>query len=81
MRIKLDRTVCDGFGPCAAHAPETFVLDDWGYASLADGASVPPERVDGVRRALLDCPVHAIVELPDLDPPVGRDNPGHGPAS
>ena len=32
MRIKLDRTLCDGFGICAKHAPEYFSLDDWGYA-------------------------------------------------
>lgn len=65
MRIKLDRTLCDGFGTCAEHAPETFSLDDWGYASLFPGRSeVAPGDEDGVRRAMLDCPVHAITELP-----------------
>ncbi len=34
MRIRLDRTICDGFGVCAKHAPEYFSLDDWGYAAL-----------------------------------------------
>ena len=34
MKIRLDRTVCDGFGICAKHAPGYFSLDDWGYASL-----------------------------------------------
>lgn len=63
MRIKLDRTVCDGFGTCALHAPETFSLDEWGYASLSGSGVVAPEQEAGVRRALLDCPVHAIVEL------------------
>jgi ferredoxin len=63
MRIKLDRTLCDGFGKCAEHAPTVFSLDEWGYASLA---ATDPE-VSGaleapVRRALLDCPVHAIIE-------------------
>lgn len=65
MRIKLDRTLCDGFGTCAEHAPETFSLDDWGYASLFPGRSeVASGDEDGVRRAILDCPVHAITELP-----------------
>ena len=41
MRIKLDRTMCDGFGICAKHAPEYFSLDDWGYASL-DGKRHDP---------------------------------------
>ncbi|HEY6857561.1 MAG TPA: ferredoxin, partial [Mycobacterium sp.] len=27
MRIRLDRTVCDGFGLCAKHAPGYFSLD------------------------------------------------------
>ena len=41
MRIRLDRTVCDGFGLCAKHAPEYFSLDDWGYASLVGNGEVP----------------------------------------
>ena len=63
MKIKLDRTRCDGFGACAKYAPETFDLDEWGYVSLVGAGNVPPEHEDGVRRALLDCPVHAITEL------------------
>jgi ferredoxin len=70
MRIMVDRTVCDGFMRCADHAPETFSLDDWGYASLAGDGRVAAEDQDGVQRALLDCPVHAIKRLAepgDLD--------------
>lgn len=63
MKIRLDRTVCDGFGICAKHAPGYFSLDDWGYASLiGDGTVAEPDR-DAVMRALLDCPVHAISEI------------------
>ncbi len=73
MRIKLDRTLCDGFGICAKHAPEYFSLDDWGYAVLVGDGDIPPQDHDAVQRALMDCPVHAIMELserrPD-DPPV-----------
>ena len=49
MKIRLDRTVCDGFGVCAKHAPGYFSLDDWGYASLiGDGttADVPEQDHD-----------------------------------
>jgi len=63
MRIKLDRTVCDGFGACAKHAPEYFSLDDWGYASLVGNGEIPKADHDEVTRALLDCPVHAIIEM------------------
>ena len=62
MRIRLDRTVCDGFGVCAKHAPEYFSLDDWGYASLEGNGEVAEGDRNAVMRALLDCPVHAITE-------------------
>ena len=60
LRIRLDRTVCDGFGICAKHAPDYFSLDDWGYASLIGDGTVPEDDRDAVMRALMDCPVHAI---------------------
>ena len=62
MKIRLDRTICDGFGLCAKHAPQYFSLDDWGYASLEGNGEVPEADHDAVMRALLDCPVHAITE-------------------
>ncbi|MDH6245306.1 ferredoxin [Mycobacterium sp. OTB74] len=65
MRVKLDRTLCDGFGICAKHAPEYFSLDDWGYAVLVGDGNIPPQDQPAVLRALLDCPVHAIIELSD----------------
>lgn len=63
MRIKLDRTLCDGFALCAVHSPDIFSLDEWGYASVVGGNEISEENEQRVRRALLDCPVHAIVEL------------------
>jgi ferredoxin len=63
MKIRLDRTICDGFGVCAKHAPGYFSLDDWGYAALIGDGTVAEEDRDAVMRALLDCPVHAITEL------------------
>jgi ferredoxin len=81
MRIRLDRTVCDGFGLCAKHAPGYFSLDDWGYASLTGSGAVAEHDRDAVKRALLDCPVHAITEIGDRLPSVahpallGEDDP------
>jgi len=63
VRIKLDRTLCDGFGLCAKHAPAYFSLDDWGYASLVGNGEIPEQDHGAVVRALLDCPVHAIIEM------------------
>jgi ferredoxin len=62
VKIRLDRTICDGFGMCAKRAPKYFSLDDWGYASLNGGNEVDEADRDAVMRALLDCPVHAITE-------------------
>jgi len=69
MKIKLDRTICDGFGVCAKHAPEYFSLDDWGYASLVANGDVPEQDHDSVMRALLGCPVHAILKIGEYRPP------------
>lgn len=76
MRIKLDRTICDGFGFCAKRAPQYFSLDDWGYASLTGNGLVRDEDHDAVMRALMDCPVHAIVELAEDIPVQPEEPPG-----
>jgi ferredoxin len=68
VKIKLDRTVCDGFGLCAKHAPEYFSLDDWGYASLVGNGDIPEQDHDAVMRALFDCPVHAIISMSEHKP-------------
>jgi ferredoxin len=68
MKIKLDRTLCDGFGVCAKHAPDYFSLDDWGYASLVGNGDVPERDQVAVTRAMLDCPVHAILKIGECRP-------------
>ncbi len=68
LRIRLDRTMCDGFGICAKHAPDYFSLDDWGYASLVGDGTVPEEDRNAVMRALMDCPVHAIIYMGEHRP-------------
>lgn len=68
LRIRLDRTVCDGFGVCAKRAPEYFSLDDWGYASLVGDGTVPEKDRHAVMRALMDCPVHAIIYMGEHRP-------------
>lgn len=67
MKIRLDRTMCDGFGICAKHSPELFSLDDWGYAVLVGDGVIPAEQQEDARRAFLDCPVHAIIENEQKD--------------
>lgn len=63
MKIKVNSSICEGFGTCAVHAPETFLLDEWGYAQAAGEGVVAEEDEDRVRQAIVACPVHAIVEI------------------
>ena len=57
LRIRIDRTLCVGFGDCVTEAPEAFVLDDSGTAVF-----VAPDTVerDRLLRACDVCPVDAI---------------------
>jgi ferredoxin len=57
LRVRIDRTLCVGFGDCITEAPEAFVLDESGVAVF-----VRPEDVDRARllRACDACPVDAI---------------------
>ncbi|HEY2806410.1 MAG TPA: ferredoxin [Gemmatimonadales bacterium] len=57
LTIRIDRTLCVGFGDCVEAAAEAFVLDDEGVVIF-----VEPEKVD--REKLLEacdtCPVDAL---------------------
>jgi ferredoxin len=57
VRVRIDRTLCVGFGDCVTEAPEGFKLDDQGVAVF-----VQPDGVDRDRllRACDACPVDAI---------------------
>ena len=57
LRVRIDRTLCVGFGDCITEAPEAFVLDESGTAVF-----VNPDQVDRERllRACDACPVDAI---------------------
>jgi ferredoxin len=57
LRIRIDRTLCVGFGDCVTAAPEAFKLDDEGIVVF-----VKPEETD--RQKLIEacdtCPVDAL---------------------
>ena len=70
LRIRLDRTICDGFGACARHAPDYFSLDDWGYAALVGDGTVFLLEVHGdsmVDAAICDGDYVAVRQQPDAD--------------
>ena len=57
LRIRIDRTLCVGFGDCVTAAPEAFVLDESGTAVFINPETVERERL---LRACDACPVDAI---------------------
>ncbi len=57
LRVRIDRTLCVGFGHCITEAPEAFVLDDSGTAVFVKPDAVERERL---LRACDACPVDAI---------------------
>lgn len=61
LRIRIDRSLCVGFGDCVAVAPDLFVLDDEGIAIFRDTAA-QVER-DVVLEACRACPVDALTAL------------------
>ena len=69
MKVQVKQALCEGFGTCAKHAPEVFLLDEWGYASVAADGLVPQGAEDRVRRAIIDCPVNAIIEIAEDSEP------------
>jgi ferredoxin len=62
LRVRIDRTLCVGFGNCVTAAPEAFVLADDGVVTF-----VTPEQVsrDTLIEACDACPVDALTVWDD----------------
>ena len=57
LRVRIDRTLCVGFGDCIKEAPEGFKLDGDGVSVFVDPEAVERDRL---LRACDACPVDAI---------------------
>lgn len=60
MRIRLDRSACQGHGRCYSLAPELFGCDDEGYAVLEADGDLAPDQHDAACLAADNCPEFAI---------------------
>lgn len=60
MKIKFDRSACQGHNRCYMLAPELFDTDDEGYAILRVGGDVPPELEEKAQLTADNCPEYAI---------------------
>ena len=59
MKVRVDASVCAGFGVCVGLCPEVFELHDDGYAVVVVD-EVPKEFEEAVRKAVNQCPARAI---------------------
>lgn len=65
LTVKIDRTLCVGFGDCIDEAPEIFEFDDEGIAVfVADTTEAERNRLS---EACASCPVDALVLLDEDD--------------
>jgi ferredoxin len=59
MRVRIDRSMCQGHARCWSTLPGVFVLDDDGYAAITE-ARIDPADEPVARRAVTACPERAI---------------------
>jgi ferredoxin len=57
LRVRIDRTLCVGFGDCVTAAPDAFALDDGDVAVFVTPDAVTREHLV---RACASCPVDAL---------------------
>jgi ferredoxin len=60
LTVRIDRTLCVGFGDCITEAEELFELDEEGVVVFREVAEVVRERL---LEACRSCPVDALVVL------------------
>lgn len=64
MKVQVEGSKCQAYGFCVEHAPGSFELDDWGYASATGDGLVATAEEGAVAKAIADCPARAIREVP-----------------
>lgn len=60
VKLQIDVSLCQGNGRCYDLAPDLFGDDKEGYGKVLSDGVVPLEKEDDARRAVLNCPEHAI---------------------
>jgi len=63
VKLQIDPAVCQGHGRCYDLAPDLFGDDDEGYGQVLNDGIVPPGKEPQARRAVANCPEHAITLL------------------
>ena len=60
-RLRVDPTLCEGYGYCAEIVPELINVDDWGYPILSPREVESDELLGHARRAVATCPRLALI--------------------
>lgn len=60
VKVQIDSKSCQGHGRCYDLAPGLFGADDEGYGTVLGDGTVPPDREQTARLAVLNCPEQAI---------------------
>lgn len=64
MKVRVDRTLCQGHARCWSTAPDVYTLDDEGYCDIGE-LEVPAGLEADAREGAEACPEEAIEVLED----------------
>jgi ferredoxin len=65
MRIRVERSRCQGHAMCFAAAPELFTIDELGYTELSGDLEIDEVHEEHARLGARACPERAITIVED----------------
>lgn len=60
-RLRINPTLCEGYGYCAELVPELITLDDWGFPIVSNREIADDGLLNLSRRAVATCPRLALM--------------------
>jgi ferredoxin len=60
-RLRVNPTLCEGYGYCAEIVPELITVDDWGYPIVSPNEIESEDLLRLARRAVATCPRLALL--------------------
>ena len=60
-RLRVNPTLCEGYGYCAELVPELITLDDWGFPIVSSRPIEDENLLNLSRRAVATCPRLALM--------------------
>lgn len=66
-RLRVNPTLCEGYGYCAEIVPELIGVDDWGYPMVSNAPIESDDLLKLARRAVATCPRLALLVQESTD--------------